>query len=558
LMPVKTDLIKIMQAKDHEDISRLMTLPGYTSLIAYWVGLDSKSPDTYVLYLGQGELGLPDRNYYLDNTPQMRETRKNYISYIETILKLTGEKDVKKRSQQIFDFEKSIAEVQWSLENCRDTIRNYHPMTLAEMKSFTSGFSWNSFIQYWGLTDQQLAKIVIENDTAVEQTVQIFVKTSVSVLKDFLIFHYINSHAVYLNNALSDAYFDFYQKKLNGVEKQRTRQERALQIVNSLQGEPLGQIYVEKYFYPQSKEKIQKLISYMFAAFNTRLKDNDWMDEATRKEAQKKLAQFTVKVGYPDKWNDFSTINLKPDTLMDNFKQVEAWTCRNLMSKIGQSVRKWEWNITPQTVNAYFDPVLNEIVFPAAILQAPFFEPNVDPAYNYGAIGSVIGHEMGHGFDDQGSLYDGTGRLRNWWSNNAKEHFKEKTAKLVEQYNNFEVDGQNLNGELTLGENIGDLGGLNIALSAYKRFAKDNYPNGEPPVIDGMTGLQRFFISWARTWQELSNKESVRNQILTDEHSPNQFRANGVVRNIDDWYTAFGVSKGNALYLEPENRVMIW
>ncbi|HDX6761562.1 TPA: M13 family peptidase, partial [Escherichia coli] len=200
-----TDLIKIMQAKDHEDISRLMTLPGYTSLIAYWVGLDSKSPDTYVLYLGQGELGLPDRNYYLDNTPQMRETRKNYISYIETILKLTGEKDVKKRSQQIFDFEKSIAEVQWSLENCRDTIRNYHPMTLAEMKSFTSGFSWNSFIQYWGLTDQQLAKIVIENDTAVEQTVQIFVKTSVSVLKDFLIFHYINSHAVYLNNALSDA-----------------------------------------------------------------------------------------------------------------------------------------------------------------------------------------------------------------------------------------------------------------------------------------------------------------------------------------------------------------
>ncbi|ELH6623751.1 M13 family peptidase, partial [Escherichia coli] len=202
LMPVKTDLIKIMQAKDHEDISRLMTLPGYTSLIAYWVGLDSKSPDTYVLYLGQGELGLPDRNYYLDNTPQMRETRKNYISYIETILKLTGEKDVKKRSQQIFDFEKSIAEVQWSLENCRDTIRNYHPMTLAEMKSFTSGFSWNSFIQYWGLTDQQLAKIVIENDTAVEQTVQIFVKTSVSVLKDFLIFHYINSHAVYLNNAL--------------------------------------------------------------------------------------------------------------------------------------------------------------------------------------------------------------------------------------------------------------------------------------------------------------------------------------------------------------------
>ncbi|MGV6983557.1 M13-type metalloendopeptidase [Providencia hangzhouensis] len=229
-----------------------------------------------------------------------------------------------------------------------------------------------------------------------------------------------------------------------------------------------------------------------------------------------------------------------------------------MIGKIGQPVRQWEWGMTPQTVNAYFNPVQNEIVFPAAILQAPFFDPNVDPAYNYGAIGAVIGHEMGHGFDDQGSLYDGTGQLRNWWSESAKTHFKEKTAKLVEQYNGFTVDGLKVNGELTLGENIGDLGGLNIALSAYKQFAKENYPNGEAPIIDGTTGLQRFFIAWARTWQELSNKESERNKIMTDPHSPNQFRANGVVRNIDDWYETFGVDKNNALYLAPEQRIRIW
>ncbi|MGA6576687.1 M13-type metalloendopeptidase, partial [Providencia sp. NPDC089923] len=309
---------------------------------------------------------------------------------------------------------------------------------------------------------------------------------------------------------------------------------------------------------PQSKEKIKDLVSYVRGTFNERLKDNDWMDDTTRQEALKKLEQFTVKVGYPDQWNDFSTINLNPNTLLENYKQVLAWSYDDMISKIGQPVRKWEWGMTPQTVNAYFNPVQNEIVFPAAILQAPFFDPNVDPAYNYGAIGAVIGHEMGHGFDDQGSLYDGTGQLRNWWSDSAKEHFKQKTEKLVEQYNGFAVDDLNVNGQLTLGENIGDLGGLNIALSAYKQFVKENYPNGEAPIIDGTTGLQRFFIAWARTWQELSNKESERNKIMTDPHSPNQFRANGVVRNIDDWYQTFGVDKDSALYLAPEQRIRIW
>ncbi|HBO22997.1 MAG TPA: M13 family peptidase [Providencia sp.] len=558
ISPIKSDLDAIKQAKDHNDISRLMTLPAYNSLISYWVDLDAKSPDTYVLYIGQGSLGLPNRNYYLDDTPQMEAIRKSYIAYIETILKLAGEKDVDKKAQLIFDLEKSIAKVQWSPEERRDTLKNYHAMTLPEMKAFTKGFAWENFINHWQLSDKQLEKIVVETDTAVEKTAQIYAQTPISVLKDYLIFQYVSSNARYLNQQFVDANFDFYSKKLNGIEKQRTRQERALQTVNALQGEPLGQIYVEQYFDPKSKEKIKDLVSYVRGTFNSRLKVNDWMDDATRQEALKKLDQFTVKVGYPDQWNNFDSINLKQDDLLGNYKQVNEWSYKDAISKIGKPVRKWEWGMTPQTVNAYFNPVQNEIVFPAAILQAPFFDPNVDPAYNYGAIGAVIGHEMGHGFDDQGSLYDGTGQLRNWWSESAKTHFKQKTDKLVDQFNAFDVDGQKVNGQLTLGENIGDLGGLNIALSAYKQFVKENYPNGEAPIIDGTTGLQRFFISWARTWQELSNKESERNKILTDPHSPNQFRANGVVRNIDDWYQTFGVEKNNQLYLEPEQRIRIW
>ncbi|EPQ7199138.1 MULTISPECIES: M13 family metallopeptidase [Providencia] len=558
ISPLKDDLDAITNAKNHNDISKLMALPAYTPFISYWVDLDAKQPDTYVLYLGQGGLGLPNRNYYLDDTPQMEEIRKNYIAYIATILKLAGENDVEKKAQQIFALEKSMAQAHWSPEARRDTIKNYHPMTLNDMKKFTQGFAWDNFIQQWQLSDKQLNKVIVETDTAVEQLAQIYANTPVSTLQDYLRFHYLSDQAPYLNRDFSDARFDFYSRKLNGVEKQRTRKERALETVNRLQGEPMGQIYVEKYFNPESKAKITDLVSYVRGTFNSRLKDNDWMDDATRQEALKKLEQFTVKVGYPDKWNDFSSINLKPDTLLDNYKQVLNWVYNDNMSKIGQPVRKWEWGMTPQTINAYFNPVQNEIVFPAAILQAPFFDPNVDPAYNYGAIGAVIGHEMGHGFDDQGSLYDGTGQLRNWWSDDSKQHFKQKTDKLVEQYNSFSVDGQKVNGQLTLGENIGDLGGLNIALSAYKQFVKENYPNGEAPIIDGTTGLQRFFISWARTWQELSNKESERNKILTDPHSPNQFRANGVVRNMDEWYQTFGVDKDSKLYLEPEQRIRIW
>ncbi|CAA2931093.1 Neutral endopeptidase [Arsenophonus endosymbiont of Bemisia tabaci Q2] len=368
-------------------------------------------------------------------------------------------------------------------------------MTLSQLKKFTPDYQWQGFIQQWKLSDEQLAKIIVENDSAVEQLAKILANTPLSTLQDYLVFHYLSSKANYLNQAFSYARFNFYSTRLNGIKQQRSRKERALEVVNKLKGEPLGQLYVATYFDPDAKNKIQNLVSYIKGMFKTRLQNNDWMDKRTCQKALKKLNQFTVKIGYPEKCHDFSTFHLQPDTLFDNHLQVQNWLYQDNMSRIGEKVRKWEWGMTPQTINAYYNPLQNEIIFPAAILQAPFFDQNADPAYNYGAIGAVIGHEMGHGFDDQGRLYDETGQLRKWWSTASQQHFKEKTVKLINQYNNgFKIDGLAVNDKLTLGENIGDLGGLNVALNAYKQFSKEHYPNGEPPIIDGMTGLQRFSL----------------------------------------------------------------
>ncbi|CRK85871.1 Neutral endopeptidase [Candidatus Providencia siddallii] len=558
ISPILCDLKAIKEAKNHNEISHLMMLPNYNSLINYWVDPDAKNSKIYVLYISQGNLGLPNRDFYLKNSKEIKEVRKNYFDYISLILKNAGEKNVNNKAKKIINLEKSIAKIHWSPEDRRNTIKNYHSMSLEEVKKFTNGFDLSNFIKKNNLTDKSLKKIIVETDDAVAETIKIFINTPISTIKDYLIFRYLNKYASFLNKNFSDAHFNFFSNKLNGIKNKRTRKEYAIQMVNSLQGEPLGEIYVKKYFDKESKEKIQDLVNRIRNTFNLRLKNNNWMDFSTRKEALKKLERFTIKIGYPDKWNDFSNINFTQKELISNYKQILNWNHKNMLSKIGQPIRNWEWEMTPQTVNAYFNPVQNEIVLPAAILQAPFFDKNVDYAYNYGSIGAVIAHEMGHGFDDQGSLYDSTGELRDWWQNSAKVHFKEKTNKLIKQYNAFKINGQKINGYLTLGENIGDLGGLTIVLDAYKQFIKDNYLTCEAPIIDNTTGIQRLFISWARTWRELSNEESQRNRIMTDPHSPYKFRTNGVVRNIDDWYTAFGINKNNELFLEPNQRVYIW
>ncbi|CAL1329101.1 M13 family metallopeptidase [Candidatus Providencia siddallii] len=557
ILPIKNDLKTIKQAKNHNEISNLMTSPYYSSIINYWVDLDAKNPKEYILYISQGNLELPNRNYYLENSDQMKKIRKDYYNYITIILKKLGENNVNNRAKKILELEKSIAKIHWTPEEQRDTIKNYNAMSLQEMKNFTNGFNWDFFIKKNKLNEEKLKKIIVETDSSVQNTIKIFLNTQISTIKDYLILKHINRYAGFLNKEFFDIHFNFFSKKLYGIKKQRTRKQKALQIINSLQGEALGKIYVKKYFNQNSKEKIQELVNNIRKTFSERLKNNNWMDSFTQQEALKKLDNFSIKIGYPDKWNDFSDINLNSKTLINNYKQILKWNNKNTLSKLGQPNRKWEWEMTPQTVNAYFNPVQNEIVFPAAILQAPFFDCNVDPAYNYGSIGAVIAHEMGHAFDDQGSLYDSTGQLRNWWSDTAKNNFKEKTKKLINQYNTFEVNGKKINGNLTLGENIGDLGGLNIALNSYKHYTKKNYLK-KSQKNNYKIGLQYFFISWARIWRELSNKESELNRIITDPHSPYKFRTNGVIRNIEEWYIAFDVNENNKLYLKPEERVFIW
>ncbi|HSH27256.1 MAG TPA: M13 family metallopeptidase, partial [Wenzhouxiangella sp.] len=372
-------------------------------------------------------------------------------------------------------------------------------------------------------------------------------------------FHWINNHAPLLSSEYQQAHFELYDQRLDGVEEQRERKKRGINFVSSRLGELVGQVYVERHFPPDYREQMMELVEYLRRAFAERLDTLAWMDDETRKEAHRKLEAFLPKIGYPEKWRDYSDVTIDAHDLIGNSHRISQWSWRDQLAKLDEPVREWEWGMTPQTVNAYYSSTRNEIVFPAAILQAPFFDPNADSAVNFGAIGGVIGHEMGHGFDDQGSKSDADGVLRNWWTDNSRQQFEQRTGKLVEQYNGFEpIEGMHINGELTLGENIGDLGGLSIAHHAYKMYL-DDHSDGKAPVLDGFTGDQRFFMAWAQVWRNLwASEESLRNRLINDPHSPAEYRVNGIVRNLDTWYEAFDIGPDAELYLAPEDRVSIW
>jgi endothelin-converting enzyme/putative endopeptidase len=349
-----------------------------------------------------------------------------------------------------------------------------------------------------------------------------------------------------------------FSRRLAGIAEQRSLDLRAVNFLNVMLGEQLGKLYVERYFPAESKSKMEELVRFLQLAFHDRLINIDWMDDVTRKEALVKLESFTVKIGYPDKWHDYSTVKITADNLIGNIYEVLRWHRNDALKMLDEPVRKWEWVTTPQTVNAVYSPSRNEVTFPAAVLQPPFFDPNADPAVNFGAIGVIIGHELGHGFDDQGSRYDGTGALRNWWGESSRKNFEEKAKRLVAQYNQYSpLEGLNVNGELTLGENIGDLGGIAIAYTAYQKYAAEQY-GGNPPVLDGFTGNQRFFLGYAQVWRNLMTDNLLRMVVLTDPHSPGEFRVNGIVRNFNPWYDAFGVNKESKLYLPEEERISIW
>ena len=552
---IQADLDKIRSVKTHEDVAVLMADPslGIRAPVAPFINIDAKDIENYIVYLTQSGLGMPNRSYYLDEGAKADEQRAAYMTFLTAMLDAAGVDRAGDRAKAIMAFETKIAEVHWTPTQRRDRDKTYNKRTLDQIKSSAGGIPWDAMLKTAGL-EGQTSFIVRETD-AIEGTAKIFAAADMDVLKDYMTVSYVSGKSAYLPKFVGDASFEFYGKTLRGTPVQRDRWKRAVGQIDGMMGEIVGKVYVKEHFPESSKTQMLDLIENLRAAFKTGIENLDWMGEETKEEAQYKLAKFNPKIGYPDVWTDYSKLNVDGDDLIGTVKSAALWGWNDNLKKLGGPIDRDEWGMNPQTVNAYYNPSLNEIVFPAAILQAPFFDPAADAAVNYGGIGAVIGHEMGHGFDDQGRKTDGDGEQRDWWTQADGEAFKKRADALVAQYNDFEpIEGVNVNGSLTLGENIGDLTGITMAYNAYQ----NSLGGKAAPVIDGLTGDQRFFLAYAQIWQVKMREEALRNQIKTDPHSPGEYRTNGIVRNFDAWYTAFDVKPGDALYLAPEKRVKIW
>jgi putative endopeptidase len=552
--PIQDELDAVLASTTHEEIAQWFGRPVHNTAINFFVGLDSGDPSRYIVGLNQSGLGLPNRDYYLDEGEEFVAYRAAYVDYMETILGLANIDNARARAENIMAIETALANVHWTPVEQRDAEANYDIQTLEELQAYAPQFPWDAFFEAGGLADQ--TEFDVNTNTAIQATAQVFAEHSTEDWASYLAFHFINNQSNLLPAAVDDANFDFFSRTLNGIEAQRSREERAVPYVSGNLGENIGQVYVDRYFPPEYKAQMEELVEYLRRAFADRLETLEWMDDETRVEAFAKLEAFIPKIGYTDHWRDYTTLEINEGDLIGNSRRIGAWNWADSRSRLSGPRRTWEWFMSPQTVNAYYSSTRNEIVFPAAILQAPFFDPFADPAVNFAAIGGVIGHEMGHGFDDQGSKSDGQGVLRDWWTEFSQTAFAERTGTLSAQYSAFSpLEGQSVNGDLTLGENIGDLGGLSIAHHAYQMYQADH---GDGGVIDGFTADQRFYMSWAQVWRSIRTDESLLNQLRADPHSPAQYRVNGVVRNIDAWYEAFDVGPEHDLYLAPEDRVSIW
>ncbi|MGD8808737.1 MAG: M13 family metallopeptidase [Gammaproteobacteria bacterium] len=524
----------------------------------FGIGIIPDPADTtrYIAFVEQGGLGLPDRDYYLNEAERFVDYRAAYRDYIATVLGLAGFNAATARAEAIFDFERRIAEVHWPPEDSRDIQKIYNPMSAAQVTELAPEIPWVTIFERLGLGDVET--FVVAETTAIDAASQIVDEASLEVLKDYLAFHFIRTAAPYLSHDFDDAHFEFFSRTLQGNEEQRERWKRGVGQINQGLGEAVGRIYVERHFPEAAEEGMNDLVANLVAAMQERLRENDWMDDETREQALAKLATFEPRIGYPSKWTDYSALDINAETLLENALAIREFDWQQQLERLAGPVDRELWDMSPQTVNAYYNPLLNQITFPAAILQPPFFDPAADAAVNFGGIGAVIGHEIGHGFDDQGRRFDEQGRIRDWWTATADERFSERSQELGEQYDSYEaLPGMFINGQLTMGENIGDLGGLQMAYAAYHRYL-DEHAGGEAPVIDGLTGDQRFFLSWAQVWRSKAREDYTRARLVSDPHSPPRYRINGVVRNLDAWYDAFGVSEDNDLYLPPEQRVRIW
>lgn len=514
---------------------------------------DLKDPEHYAMNVFQGGLGLPDREYYFNDDEKSVEIRAKYVEHIEKMFGLAELPGGAAAAGTIMALETRIAGQHMKKEDARNWAENYNKVALAELDQVMPRFNWDGYLQESGIAG--IGSVVIYMTDYLGALDEIIQGTDLETWKTYLSWVALNSAAGLLNEELDEQNFDFYSRTLSGTQEQRPLWRRGVNIVNGTLGEVVGKVYVAKHFPPEAKERMLVLVGNLIDAYEKSITELDWMGEETKAEALDKLSKFTPKIGYPDVWRDYSALDVEAGDLVGNLERAQLAEYQRQIDRQGGPVDKTEWGMSPQTVNAYYNPAGNEIVFPAAILQPPFFDLGADDAVNYGAIGAVIGHEVGHGFDDKGSTFDGDGALRDWWTDADRAEFEKRTSVLVDQYSAFApFEDLSVNGEFTLGENIGDLGGISIGLLAYKM----SHTGEEAPVIDGFTAIQRVFLGYGQVWRNKYRDEMLRRLIQTDPHSPSMYRANGAVRNVPEFYEAFNVEAGDALYLAPEDRVKIW
>ena len=554
--PIDSFLLLIGNIKTRRDLAATMgtlTRSAVYGPMAPYVNVDARDSDNYAVYITQSGLTLPDRDYYLKDEERYIKIRDQAKTYIADMLSNIQVANAQAAADAIFKLETQLAEKQWSKTENRDPEKTYNKKSTEEMQTLLGTFPWTKFADTCGISGE--TSVIVRQPSYIAALGKLLADVDLDVWKNYLKLRVIDGYASSLTEALERRHFEFHSTAISGVTEQEPLWKRGVNVTGSALGELVGQLYVEKSFKPAAKQRMNELVDNLKRAFANRITSRDWMGKGTQKQALEKLAMFTTKIGYPDKWKDYSDLQISSPVLATNMIASAQFETKKELDKLGGPIDRSEWHMTPQTINAYYNPTMNEIVFPAAILQPPFFNMQADDAANYGAIGAVIGHELSHGFDDKGSKYDGKGNLRKWWTESDREEFERRAAGLVDQYDKFEpVPGNFVNGKLTLGENIGDLGGLSVAYEAY-RLSLDGK---EAPVIDGLTGDQRFFLGWAQIWRRLYREPELLKRLVTDPHSPSEYRVNGIVRNMDAWYKAFGIKPDDLLYLKPKDRVRIW
>ncbi|CAM3785792.1 M13 family metallopeptidase [Rheinheimera salexigens] len=556
LTPLQPQLDLVAGLKNKAELPALfakLQRDGISIPFGWFVNNDAKNSSQYAVYVSQSGLGLPDRDYYFKDDTAGKQLLTDYKAYLADMFTLAGHKDPAAAAERVFTLEKALAEHHWTRVENRNADKTYNKMTFGELNTKMGKFDWAQFAKDVKLTE--VADIIVRQPSYFSGFAKVVANSDLASWQDYLTIKTLSGYASSLSSNFADRQFAFYGTVLNGTEQQQPRWKQAVDASDSILGELTGKLYVERHFTPEAKARMEKLVDNLIKAYAVAIDDLEWMTPDTKTAAHAKLDAFTAKIGYPDEWKDYSKLVIKADDLVGNFVRATHFAYDEMLAKLGKPIDKGEWHMTPQTVNAYFNPVNNEIVFPAAILQPPFFNMEADDAVNYGGIGAVIGHELGHGFDDQGAKYDGDGNLRNWWTEEDKTQFQQRGAMLSQHYSQYEpLEGYKVNGDLTLGENIGDLGGLTVALKAYEISLEGK----EAPVMDGFTGEQRVFISWAQVWRAKYRDEALKQRLATDPHSPPYIRVIGLLPNIPQFYNAFDIKEGDAMYLAPEKRVKIW